>query len=86
LHDQLVAFTDRAPALVAAGGARASYRFFEFFTANIRNPHTGQEHAKLQKTLMATLKLVIAANKYTLCLISHSKKWSQSKCIFLLIK
>jgi hypothetical protein len=27
-----------APALVAAAGERASYRFFEFFTANIRNP------------------------------------------------
>ena len=30
---------DRAPALIAAGGERASYRFFEFFTANIRNPN-----------------------------------------------
>ena len=28
------------PALVAASGVRASYRFLEFFTANIRNPHT----------------------------------------------
>ena len=31
---------DRAPALVAAAGARVSYRFLEFFTAQIRNPHT----------------------------------------------
>jgi integrase/recombinase XerD len=31
---------NRAPALVAASGARASYRFLEFFTAQIRNPHT----------------------------------------------
>jgi hypothetical protein len=38
--NQLIIFTDRAPALVAAVGDRASYRFFEFFTANIRNPHT----------------------------------------------
>jgi hypothetical protein len=30
----------RAPALVAAAGPRASYRFLEFFTAQIRNPHT----------------------------------------------
>jgi hypothetical protein len=30
----------RAPTLVAASGARASYRFLEFFTAQIRNPHT----------------------------------------------
>jgi hypothetical protein len=26
---------DRAPALIVAVGERASYRFFEFFTANI---------------------------------------------------
>src|SRR5271157_1375945 len=28
------------PALVAAAGERAKVRFLEFFTANIRNPHT----------------------------------------------
>jgi hypothetical protein len=44
--NQLVPFTDRAPALVAAAGARASYRFFEFFTANIRNPHTRRAYAR----------------------------------------
>jgi hypothetical protein len=38
--NQLVVFTDRTPALVAAVGERASYRFFEFFTANIHNPNT----------------------------------------------
>ena len=35
-----------APALIAAGGERASYRFFEFFTANIRNPHTRRAYAR----------------------------------------
>jgi hypothetical protein len=29
-----------APAVIAASGPRASYRFLEFFTANIRNAHT----------------------------------------------
>ena len=33
--NQLIVFADRAPALIAAVGERASYRFFEFFTANI---------------------------------------------------
>ena len=37
---------DRAPALIAAVGERASYRFFEFFTANIRNPHTRRAYAR----------------------------------------
>ena len=35
-----------APALVAASGPRASYRFLEFFTANIRNPHTRRAYAR----------------------------------------
>jgi site-specific recombinase XerD len=35
-----------APALVAASGKRASYRFLEFFTAQIRNPHTRRAYAR----------------------------------------
>src|SRR5260370_6708459 len=35
-----------APSLVAAAGARASYRFLEFFTAQIRNPHTRRAYAR----------------------------------------
>ena len=38
--------TDRTPALIAASGPRASYRFLEFFTANIRNPHTRRAYAR----------------------------------------
>jgi hypothetical protein len=30
------------PALIAAAGEHASFRFLEFFAANIRNPHTGR--------------------------------------------
>jgi site-specific recombinase XerD len=37
---------DRAPALIAAVGESASYRFFEFFTANIRNPNTRRAYAR----------------------------------------
>src|ERR1700728_3680328 len=36
----------RAPTLVAAAGARASYRFLEFFTAQIRNSHTRRSYAR----------------------------------------
>src|SRR5271163_184581 len=35
-----------APAVVAASGPRASYRFLEFFTAKIRNPHTRRAYAR----------------------------------------
>ncbi len=33
------------PAIMASAGERASYRFFEFFTANLRNPHTRRAYA-----------------------------------------
>ena len=34
------------PTLVAASGERASYRFLEFFTARIRNPHTRRSYGR----------------------------------------
>ncbi|MGN8118080.1 tyrosine-type recombinase/integrase [Labrys sp. 22185] len=39
------AHTKQLPALVSAAGDRASYRFVEFFTAHIRNPHTRRAYA-----------------------------------------
>jgi hypothetical protein len=42
----LVPLAGRAPALVAAAGERASYCFFEFFTAQIRNPNTRRAYAR----------------------------------------
>jgi hypothetical protein len=42
----LVPLAARAPALAAAAGARASYRFFEFFTAQITNPNTRRAYAR----------------------------------------
>ena len=45
--NQLAPLTvSRAPALVVAAGPRASYRFLEFFTAQIRNPHTRRAYAR----------------------------------------
>ncbi len=41
-----IAVRTSLPTLVAALGERASYRFFEFFTANIRNPHTRRAYAR----------------------------------------
>jgi site-specific recombinase XerD len=38
--------TSRAPALITTAGARASYRFLEFFTAQIRNPHTRRAYVR----------------------------------------
>ena len=38
--------TDRTPALIAAAGDRAAYRFLEFFTAQIRNPNTRRSYMR----------------------------------------
>ncbi|MFZ1962218.1 MAG: tyrosine-type recombinase/integrase [Roseiarcus sp.] len=38
--------TNNAPALIAASGPRATHRFLEFFTAQIRNPHTRRAYAR----------------------------------------
>jgi site-specific recombinase XerD len=44
---QLVPFhAHDLPALIAAAGESASVRFIEFFTANIRNPHTRRAYAR----------------------------------------
>jgi site-specific recombinase XerD len=34
------------PAIIAAAGEQASWRYIEFFTANIRNPHTRRAYAR----------------------------------------
>jgi len=34
------------PAIIAAAGEQASWRYVEFFTANIRNPHTRRAYAR----------------------------------------
>ena len=47
---------DHAPALIRAAGERASYRFFEFFTAQIRNPHTRRAYARAAQEFFAWLE------------------------------
>src|SRR3954471_8420236 len=37
---------NRVPTLIAAGDEKTAYRFLEFFTANIRNPHTRRAYAR----------------------------------------
>jgi hypothetical protein len=55
--NQLAArIASRAPTLVAAAGARASYRFLEFFTAQIRNPHTAAPMRERRREFFAWLE------------------------------
>jgi integrase/recombinase XerC len=44
--------THASPTLVAAAGDRARLRFLEFFTANIRNPHTRRAYAQATREFM----------------------------------
>ena len=45
--------TSKVPALVAAAGARAQTRFWEFFAANIRNKHTRRAYAQATREFLA---------------------------------
>jgi site-specific recombinase XerD len=36
----------RVPAVITVGGEKTAYRFLEFFTANISNPHTRRAYAR----------------------------------------
>jgi len=47
--------TDRnvLPALIAAAGDAAGWRYIEFFTANIRNPHTRRAYARACREFFA---------------------------------
>lgn len=45
-----------APALIAAAGDRARYRFLEFFAAQIRNPHTRRSYIRATADFMAWLE------------------------------
>jgi site-specific recombinase XerD len=44
------------PVVVDAAGARASYHFLEFFTAQIRNPHTRRAYARAAMEFFAWLE------------------------------
>jgi hypothetical protein len=52
--NQLVLITSPAlPVLVAAAGEGAGMRFLEFFSANIRNPHTRRAYARAAEEFLA---------------------------------
>ena len=61
-----------APALVAAAGERAAYRFLEFFTAQIRNPHTRRAYARAVAEFCAWLDRYGLDRKSTRLNSSHS--------------
>ena len=47
----------QAPALIRAAGDRAAYRFLEFFTAQIRNPHTRRAYVRAVGAFCAWLEV-----------------------------
>ena len=47
MNDLVVILTpESTPAIITAAGERAQYRFLEFFTAQIRNPHTRRAYVR----------------------------------------
>src|SRR5690348_14700773 len=56
--------TSLVPALIADAGDAAGWRYVEFFTANIRNPHTRRAYARACREFFAwceTRGLTLAA-------------------------
>jgi site-specific recombinase XerD len=53
--NQLIRFfvAQALPAVLAAAGQRAERRFLEFFTANIRNPHTRRAYAQSAREFLS---------------------------------
>ena len=52
--NQLVALSrSPVPSLIEASGERAAYRFLEFFTAQIRNPHTRRAYGRAMADFLA---------------------------------
>jgi site-specific recombinase XerD len=52
----LVPVSAQLPALIAAAGDRAAYRFLEFFTAQIRNPNTRRAYVRAVGDFMMWLE------------------------------
>jgi site-specific recombinase XerD len=54
-HTEIIGadYASIVPALIAAAGDRASYRFVEFFAANIRNPHTRRAYSRAVTDFLA---------------------------------
>jgi site-specific recombinase XerD len=50
--NQLVPFAHAPPALIAVAGEHAQLCFIEFFTANIRNPHTRRAYAQATREFL----------------------------------
>ena len=46
------------PDVIGAAGARASYRFIEFFTAQIRNPHTRPAYAQAARNFFGKRRIL----------------------------
>ena len=56
MNQLVVIFAERTPALIAAAGDRAAYRFLEFFTAQIRNPNTHRAYVRAVGYFLAWLE------------------------------
>jgi site-specific recombinase XerC len=52
-NELALATSSQVPALIASAGDRASIRFLEFFSANIRNPHTRRAYYRAAEEFLA---------------------------------
>jgi site-specific recombinase XerD len=57
-----ISASQQTPAIIAAGGARAQTRFWEFFAANIRNKHTRRAYAQAVREFLGFCESVGVAS------------------------
>ena len=56
MNQLVVSTAQHTPAIIAIAGDRSAYRFFEFFTVQIRNPHTRRAYAHAAQDFFAWLE------------------------------
>jgi hypothetical protein len=72
--NQFVPFIDRAPALIAAAGPRASHSFLDFFTAQIRNPDTRRAYARAACEFFDSLEALANRPLHPPCILTFSPR------------
>jgi integrase/recombinase XerC len=67
------------PALVATAGESAALRFLEFFTANIRNPHTRRAYARAAMDFLTWCEAVAGVRELAAVQPLHVAAWVEGQ-------
>ncbi len=74
IMNQLITIVHKVPALITSAGERAAYRFYEFFTAQIRNHNTCRALLERDWVYLIHLCVVISERRsaiFAMTLLCH---------------